>query len=113
MLIDEPPIATFCSGCAKPLVWIFSGRTLKWVAVIPDATDPAAMRVHGCRDGIPQITWRDERPAASSDSPARTEALAIAAAAAGRHSDSSADPSASDVIRSRPVLTLMKTGDET
>lgn len=85
MLIDEPPIATMCSGCAKPLVWVFSARTLKWVAVIPDPVDARNMRVHECQDGSPQRTWRNEHPKAAPDSPSKLEALEIAANAAGRH----------------------------
>lgn len=81
MLIDEPPIASLCSGCSKPLVWVFSARTLKWVAVIPDPSDARTMHVHECRDGIPQTSWRDEHEVSSPDHPARVAAREIAAAA--------------------------------
>jgi hypothetical protein len=84
MQIDEPPIATMCSGCSKPLVWIFSARALKWVAVIPDPMDARTMRVHDCRDGIPQVSRWDRHEPAPVDSPARVAAREIAAAAASR-----------------------------
>lgn len=84
MQIEEPPIATMCSGCSKPLVWIFSARTQKWVAVIPDPSDARTMHVHECRDGVPQPSRWDRHEPAPADSPARAAALAIAAAAAGR-----------------------------
>jgi hypothetical protein len=47
--IEEPPDIRACATCSRPLVWLFSGRTLVWIAFATVADDLKTLRVHECR----------------------------------------------------------------
>lgn len=85
--IEDPPIATACAGCQRPLVWVYSARTGKWVAVVPDGGQADIMRVHRCRDGIPQPSWRDTPPAGDPAERARRGRALVDAALAEARTD--------------------------
>lgn len=56
--IPEPPAVHACAGCASSLTWLWSARKGAWVAFVPDPTDGAVLRVHGCRHAQDPPTWR-------------------------------------------------------
>lgn len=69
MSIEYPPDTKACARCNKPLAWLYSARTGKWVSFATEPTDIHLLRVHDCPqypDDRPPPAWRDvvEQPAA-------------------------------------------------
>jgi len=61
--IEYPPTTKACARCYSPLVWLYSARTAKWFAVVPD-TEVDVIRVHRCPqypDDRPPPSWREVR----------------------------------------------------
>lgn len=62
--IEYPPDTKACARCYSPLVWLYSARTGKWFAVVPEATETDLIRVHRCPqypDERPPASWRETR----------------------------------------------------
>ena len=60
--IEYPPTTRACARCARPLAWLYSARTGKWVAFATEPTDIHLLRVHDCPqypDDRPPPAWRD------------------------------------------------------
>ena len=68
LTIDDPPEIAGCFRCARPLAWLYSARTSRWVAFATVPGDVRLLKVHECPrypgDRLPP-TWREviEQPA--------------------------------------------------
>jgi hypothetical protein len=59
LTIDDPPSVRACAPCGRPLAWLYSARTEKWVAFVTEPLDVRLLRVHEC----PQHPWDRSPPA--------------------------------------------------
>lgn len=59
LTIDDPPDVAACAPCGRPLAWLYSARTGKWVAFATVVDDTRLLRVHEC----PQRPWDRSPPA--------------------------------------------------
>lgn len=68
LTIDDPPTVNACFPCGRPLRWLYSPRTKRWVAFATEPGDIRLLRVHECPrypGDRPPPAWRDvvEQPA--------------------------------------------------
>lgn len=61
MEIQEPPDRAACATCSRPLVWLWSAKTQRWVSFVP--VDPETLRIHRCRELGEMPTWRQTQKA--------------------------------------------------
>lgn len=58
MEIPDPPERPVCLDCSRPLLWLYSARTGRWVAFLVE--DRNTLTVHTCSTGD-RSSWRGHR----------------------------------------------------
>lgn len=81
--IPEPPDNRACTACMRPLLWLWSARTTRWVSFVPDPSDTRTLHVHECAEGGDRVpSWRDFTPRFTEPDPAAVDRVRRGAAMA-------------------------------
>lgn len=82
--IEDPPNATPCTQCWRPITWLYSPAHERWIPFVRDVNDPDVARPHRCPPSGKPRTWREQALPIASLDPAAVAARAHRGAALAR-----------------------------